>query len=942
MYNHKDLESKIRKFWKENEIYRKSKDIRKEGEPFCFIDGPPYVTGDLHPGGIWNKTLKDVVVRYWMLKGYNVSSKAGFDTHGLPIEVKVEKKLGIEKKEQIEEIGIEKFIKECKEFADTYIKIMSEGFSSFGAWMDFENPYITYKDDYINSSWDTFKKAFEKGLLYEGVYVLPYCYRCETPLANYELEYGMEYDPSIYIKFPVKGQEGKFLIVWTTTPWTLVSNIAVMAHPNYSYAEISVDGEVWIIARERMDEVLEKAGKSGSIIGEMKGKELSGMEYESPLQHRIKKHYDRRVVLSEEYVTSEEGSGLVHTAPGHGPEDFAVGKKYGLEIFCPVDEKGAYTEEAGQYAGMNVREANAKIIDDLKRDGALVHAERVQHRYPHCWRCKTPLIFRTTKQWFIKISEMKEQMLESIKKYTVWYPDHAKTRFLEFVSDAPDWCVSRQRYWGIPLPIWRCSSCSEIRVIGSKEELGTDVKELHRPWIDRVKLKCKCGGEMSRVEDVLDVWFDSGNAVWAGFTEKERKEYGEVADIIIEGQDQIRGWYYSLLGSGMLRYGRAAYKRVLMHSFLVDEKGEKMSKSVGNFVPIEQFLEQYGADAYRVWCTSNTPWDELKLVKEEISAVRSELDIIYNIMNFLARFMPQKLEEPEKLEKEDEWVLSRLNTVLSEMERSLDSFQIPQASLKMREFLVNDVSRFYLKLIKDRVKYDESRAALNVLYSVLFKSSIAFSIYAPFLAEHFYQQLFRKHEGKESIVLHPWPSSNPSQISKELEADMNTVREISERVLMLRQEAGLKLRWPISKVYVGGARAIKAVSSLKEVLARVCNCNEVEVVQEKPAGNIVGGAYEDIEVYIDAKIDEENYRRGLFNEMLRRVQLMRKEMGLMEKDRIEVYIEGDEELVSIFKMFRDELQKRANVLKIAESQKGMKAKKWDIEGKEITIAAKLI
>ena len=596
MYDHVQVEKEIMEFWNKNGIFGKQREMNKGNQPFYFCDGPPYATGQIHPGTGWNKTIKDAVCRYWRSRGRNVRVQAGYDTHGLPIEVKVEQELKFSNKQDIEEYGIDRFIEKCKEFATRYIGVMGGQFRSLGVWMDFENPYITYKDSYIEASWGTLEAAWKKNLMHEGVYVLPYCYRCETTMANYELEYDDETDPSIYVKFRSVEKPDEFLIVWTTTPWTLVANMAVMVHPTLQYVRAKVDDDIWIVAKDLLDSVMAKAERSAVVIEEFSGRKLKDYKYVHPFQARIKKDYERKVVLSDEYVTTEEGTGLVHTAPGHGPEDFIIGKRFDIEPFCPVDLQGNYTQEAGELAGKNVRAANPEVIRMLGDEGALLAQESIKHRYPHCWRCKTPLIFLTTKQWFITISKIKERMMEEIDN-TSWHPAFAKERFREFVSGAPDWCISRQRYWGIPLPIWRCDNpeCAGIRVIGSRAELP-EIRELHRPYIDEVKLRCECGGDMSRVEDVLDVWFDSGNAVWASLTEPEKKEYSERADLIIEGQDQVRGWFYSLLGSGVVRYNACPYKRLLMHGFFVDEHGEKMSKSVGNFIPLENIIEKCDKD----------------------------------------------------------------------------------------------------------------------------------------------------------------------------------------------------------------------------------------------------------------------------------------------------------------------------------------------------------
>ncbi|MDD5337362.1 MAG: isoleucine--tRNA ligase, partial [Candidatus ainarchaeum sp.] len=755
MYDHKLVEKEMAEFLEKNKVYEKAKKKNAHGEPYYFCDGPPYATGHIHPGTAWNKSLKDAMCRYWRMRGFNVRAQPGFDTHGLPIEVKVEQELGIRKKKEIEERGMDKFVEKCKAFADKYIEIMGGQFKSIGVWMDWENPYITYHDDYIESSWKTLKMAHEKKLMHQGVYVLPYCYRCETTMANYELEYGEETDPSIYVKFRVKGKD-EYLIIWTTTPWTLVANMAVMAHPKFSYVKAKVDDEVWIVAKERLDALLGFAGKSATVLEEISGKKLEGTGYEHPFQDLIEKKAEREVVLSDEYVSLEDGTGLVHCAPGHGQEDFVVGKRFGIEIFSPVDGAGLYTREAGKYAGKNVRETSPEIISMLKERGMLIHEERIKHRYPHCWRCKTPLIFRATDQWFITISKLKERMMAEIET-TEWYPAFAKDRFMEFASQAPDWCISRQRYWGIPLPIWRCGKCAEIKVIGSRDELpdkGKDLKDLHRPNIDAVELKCGCGGTMRRVADVLDVWFDSGNAVWASMDGKDAKAFGERAELILEGQDQIRGWFYSLLGSGLLRYDRIPYKRLMMHGFFVDEKGEKMSKSVGNFVPIEEILEKYGADSFRLWGMGNTIWEELRFNWNELKEAHSDLDILVNMGVFLERFYPKTRIENAELYVEDKWLLSRMNSTLKEYHKAFENYQPNLGIRALRRFLVEDLSRFYMKIAKDRINKGENpEGALYAIYTSVFTALGMFAPVSPFIGEQTYQRFFRKYKEAESISL---------------------------------------------------------------------------------------------------------------------------------------------------------------------------------------------
>ena len=940
MYDHRAVEKEVLAFWEKNGIYGKAKDRNRGKETFYFCDGPPYATGQIHPGTGWNKTIKDAVCRYQRMSGRDVRVQAGYDTHGLPIEVKVEQELKFTNKGDIEKYGIGKFVEKCKSFATKYIGIMGGQFQSLGVWMDFDAPYITYHDAFINSSWKTMKMADEHGLLHEGIYVLPYCYRCETTMANYELEYDDETDPSVYVKFKLKDKENEHLIVWTTTPWTLVANMAVMVHPTFSYVRAQVDGEVWIVAKERLDHLMSITGKSAAVLEELPGRKLKDLEYAHPFQERIHKYADRKVVLSDEYVTLEDGTGLVHTAPGHGPADFIIGKRFGIEAFSPVDGKGNYTEDAGELAGKNVREANPLVIEILQGNGVLVHEARIRHRYPHCWRCKTPLIFLTTKQWFITISKMKDQMINEIDK-TEWHPDFAKERFREFVSNAPDWCISRQRYWGIPLPIWKCEACLKTRVVGSKDELPP-VKELHRPYIDEIVLPCACGKEMRRIPDVLDVWFDSGNAIWASLTPEEAKTYSERADLIIEGQDQIRGWFYSLLGSGVVRYGACPYKRILMHGFFVDEKGEKMSKSVGNFVPLEQILDKYGADSFRLWGVSNTIWEELKFSWDEMKKATSDLNIVLNMVVFLERFYPQKKIAKPKLTKMDEWLLSRLHSTLKEFRASFGSYELNRAAKALRSFIVDDVSRFYMKIAKDRIQNGEdAEAALWTIYSVMLVSLKMLGCLSPMLSEHLYQRFYRRHEGAESLFLTDLPMEDEGEINVLYEKQMEVVKEVVSISLLARQSAGIKVRWPIRTLVIETTshEATDSINSFSDTIISLMNAKEIRTVDAKPAGDVASQQFSNGYIHIDKKIDESLYEEGLLNEVKRRVQMMRKEAKLVESDKIALSLSMEKEFEAIIKKNEKALAEAVNAKSVGYSpQKEMS--EYTIDGRLVKIAIK--
>ncbi|NYZ77403.1 isoleucine--tRNA ligase, partial [Candidatus Micrarchaeota archaeon] len=786
---------------------------------------------------------------------------------------------------------------------------------------------------------------WEKGLMHEGIYVLPYCYRCETTMANYELEYGEETDPSIFVKFRLHDRDNEFLIIWTTTPWTLVANMGVMAHPTFAYVKVRVDNEIWYLAKERLDHLMNLLGKSATVLEEIPGRKINEWEYEHPFQDRIKKKAARKVVLSDEYVMLEEGSGFVHTAPGHGIEDFIIGRRYEIEAFCPVDSTGNYTGEAGEmFAGKNVREANPMIIELLRENGSLVYEERLKHRYPHCWRCKTPLIFITTKQWFISVSKIKERMMAEIDK-TEWHPDFARERFKEFVSNAPDWCISRQRYWGIPLPIWRCGKkeCGKIKVIGSKDEIPK-VKELHRPYIDEVELGCECGGSMKRIPDVLDVWFDSGNAIWASLDNGERKRYGEVADLIIEGQDQIRGWFYSLLGSGLVRNDGTPYRRLLMHGFFVDEHGEKMSKSLGNFVPLEDIIEKYGADTFRMWGLSSTIWDELKFSWDDMKKCSSDLNIALNLTVFLERFYPKKRIGEAELDEADKWVISRLNNTIKEYRQAFENTEPNKGIKAMRTFITEDFSRFYMKIAKDRIaKGNNPEGALYTIYTVLLKSLVMLAPVSPFISEYLYLRFFSAHEKEESLSLVGMVRGEEGRINNVAEKQMDVIKEITSSALLARQSAAIKTRWPIRTLYIESKshEIMDAVRAFGKILNMMVNAKDVAVVEEMPGGKFSSCDFSNGKVHIDMKIDEELYEEGMMSEVKRRVQNLRKTENLLEKDAISIYIDAEKEIEAIVRKNEDALMKGVNAKKI--EFKGVENMKEDeIDGREVKLAIKRV
>lgn len=864
-YDQFGLEEWVKKFWVENNVYRLVKEkSMKSMKKFYFLDGPPYASAkSIHVGTAWNKVIKDVVLRYYRMLGYNVWDQPGYDTHGLPIEVKIEQKLGIStKKDIVEKVGVEKFLAECREFARENLEAMTEHFKEIGVFMDWDNPYITYRKEYIESGWWLIKRAWEQGLLYEGYRVVHWCPRCETTLADYEVsEYKILRDPSIYVKFKVKGTENTYLLVWTTTPWTLPANAFVMAHPDLDYVKVKVKGEILILAKARLEKVMQEAGvEEYEVVEEFKGNELEGVEYIHPLedlvdaQRELRKYH--KVVMAPEAVLATEGTGLVHSAPGHGEIDYEINEdRVGAPVISLVDNQGRMTSGAGKYAGMYFRkEANEEIMKDLEAKGALFHKSSLEHRYPICWRCKTPLVLKATNQWFIAVSKLKDKLLEEANKIE-WVPEWAKTRFVNLIKDVHDWVVSRQRFWGIPLPVWRCESCGYVHAVGSVEELvqlgGREPEDLHRPWVDEIELKCpKCGGVMRRVPDVLDVWFDSGVAFYASLGYPKNKELYEKlrpVDFIVEGHDQIRGWFFSLLRSGVIGFGERPYRRVLVHGFALDEHGREMHKSLGNYIEFTELISKIPRDAVRLWAMQNTIWEDLRFQWKAMEQTWRALNITWNVYSFASTYMSLDKFDPlentidkipeEWLEIEDKWILSRLATLKETYHEAMKSLRLHEAARALREFIVEDVSHWYIRIIRRRV-WEEAdtptkKAAYAVLNKVLWEWLLLAAPFIPYTTEYIYQLMYREAiEGPVSIHLLELPQPEPSLKKPDLEEAMTTTKMIVEAAAAARNKAKLKLRQPVSRLIVS-LRDTKLEEHLKvteKIILGLANAKKLEIV----------------------------------------------------------------------------------------------------------------
>ena len=841
--NFVEREKDVETFWKENHIFEKSMEHRKEGETYTFYDGPPTANGKPHIGHVLTRVIKDMIPRYRTMKGYYVPRKAGWDTHGLPVELEVEKELGLDGKEQIEEYGLDPFIKKCKESVWKY-KGMWEDFSStVGFWADMDNPYVTYHDDYIESEWWALKEIWKKGLLYKGFKIVPYCPRCGTPLSSHEVAQGYKAvkERSAIVRFQVKGEDAYFL-AWTTTPWTLPSNVGLCVNPEDTYVKVkAVDGYVYYMAEALLDKVLGELAEEGKpayeILETYKGKELEYKEYE-PLfacagASAEKQHKKGFYVVCDGYVSMSDGTGIVHIAPAFGEDDARVGRKYELPFVQFVDGKGNMTEET-PYAGLFVKKADPEILKDLDQEGKLFSAPKFEHDYPFCWRCDTPLIYYARESWFIKMTAVKEDLIRNNNTVN-WIPESiGKGRFGDWLENIQDWGISRNRYWGTPLNIWECSECGHQHSIGSREELyemSGDEKaktvELHRPYIDEITIKCpKCGKDMHRVPEVIDCWFDSGAMPFAQhhypFENQDLFEQQFPAQFISEAVDQTRGWFYSLIAESTLLFNKSPYENVIVLGHVQDENGQKMSKSKGNAVDPFDALATYGADAIRWYFYVNSaPWLPNRFHGKAVTeGQRKFMGTLWNTYAFFVlyanidNFDATKYElNYDSLNVMDKWLLSKLNTVVGEVDSDLENYKIPEAARALQEF-VDDMSNWYVRRSRERfwakgMEQDKINAYMT-LYTSLVTISKAAAPMIPFMTESIYQNLVRSIDknAPESIHLCDFPEVKKEWIDLELERNMDEVLRIVVTGRACRNAANIKNRQPIAQMYV------KAPSSL--------------------------------------------------------------------------------------------------------------------------------
>ncbi|MDH7517675.1 MAG: isoleucine--tRNA ligase [Candidatus Thermoplasmatota archaeon] len=824
-YNPKQVEQKILKFWADENIFKKSVEQRKNCKPFVFLEGPPTANGLPHLGHVLTRVMKDLVLRYKTMDGYYVERKAGWDTHGLPVEIEVEKKLGLEDKQSIEKYGITRFNEECKKSTLQYERAWVDMTRRIAFWLDMDNPYITFKNEYIESVWWSLKQAWEKKLLYKGHKVVPYCPRCGTVLSAHELAQGYKTveEPSIFVKFKLKNKDEYFL-AWTTTPWTLISNVALAVHPDETYVKIRYNNQILIFAEDRVAALLK--GQEYELLDSFSGKELEYVEYD-PLFSYVKPDKKAWYVVCADFVTMEDGTGIVHIAPAFGEDDYNVGKKYDLPVVQLVKLNGTFSDEVTLWKGRFVKDADPSIIEYLNEKGLLEGTRDYTHEYPFCWRCDSPLLYYAMESWFIAMSKVQDSLVKNNNQIN-WYPEHLQQgRFGDFIREVKDWALSRDRYWGTPLPIWVCTNkeCNHTICVGGIDELGKlsenfgDNYDLHKPFVDELIVRCpKCKSEMRREKEVIDCWYDSGSAFFAQwhypFENQDKFKKNYPVDFISEALDQTRGWFYSLLAISTFLFDKPPYKNVLTLGLVLDKDNQKMSKSKQNYVDPNMILDHEGADALRWYLISaNAPWMSTRFYEEAVKDTLGKFILtLWNSYNFFATYASLDKFDPKNetipLEKRvllDKWVLSRFNKTVSETRKYFKTFEIHKAARAIESFVIEDFSNWYLRRSRKRLWVEEKTvdklAGYSTMYDVFLGLSKILAPFIPFITEEIYLNI-KTEEMPKSIHLCDYPVSDKKMINEKLEEGMNKIRKLVEIGRALRSKTGIKVRCPLSEATI--------------------------------------------------------------------------------------------------------------------------------------------
>jgi len=905
MLDFKQIEREILKFWEDKKIYEKVKKKNKGKKKFYFLQGPPYTSGKIHIGQAWNNSLKDMILRYKRMKGFDVWDRGGYDMHGLPTENAVQKKLKLKTKEEIEKIGVDKFVKECINFSNEYAGYMSEDLWKIGVWLDHKNAYKPIEKEYIGGEWAFFKKAWAQGRLYKGKKVMHWDADSETSLAKHELIYKNIKDTSIFLKFRKKNTKNEYFIIWTTTPWTIVYNLAIMVNPELDYVKVEVEGEKWILAKALASIFLTSVlGKKFKVLEEFKGEKLEGEEYEHFLKDEIdyeslKKEWDKvhSIILSKEYVDTSAGTGLVHCAPGCGPEDQEAGARYGIGAYNTLNERGEL-QNVGKYTGWKAKEDDDKFIEEFKKKGVLLATSEIEHEYPHSWRSHKPVVFRTTEQWFLKTEDLSKELLKMNKKVN-WVPKVSGKNYERWAENLKDNSVTRQRFWGCPVPIWvNIDDENDYFVVGSVEELEKltgkkfDDLTLHKPWIDKIVIE-KDGKKYERIEDVADVWIDSGTASWNCLYNDDKliKKYFP-ADLVLEATEQTRLWFSLLQICSAVMFGKSCYNNVYTHGMILDFQGMKMSKSLGNIISPYEVIEKYSVDIMRNYLCGQTAGENMNFSWEDVKVKQRNLIILSNIANYIFDLERQKTPKG-KMGVEEKWILSRYNSTLKKVTELFDSYRLDEVVGEIEELYIS-LSRDYIKLIRD--KANENSAVLETLKEVYVGILKMFSTVVPFVTEKLWKNLKDKGIVKEeSIHLCDWPEYESKKINAELEKEFSKVFEIIEKGLAVRDKEGIGLRWPLAKAEVKGVENLD--ENLVEIIARQINVKKVKLEKGK-----------ELKVKLDLNVTPELEAEGFARELARKIQAERKKAGLKKGEMIslKVRVNGD---------VKDMLEKHISFLK---------------------------
>ncbi len=955
MYDFKKIENEILELWKKNRIYEKAKKKSNDGKKFYFLDGPPYTSGRVHIGTAWNKTLKDMVLRYKRYKGFNVWDRAGYDMHGLPNENATLKKLKLRNNEDIISFGVSSFIEECKKLAIENMNLMNEDFKKLGVWMDFDNAYQSITKEFIEGEWWLIKKAYESGRLYEGLRTMTWCPITESALAKHELEYKNIKDDSIYVKFKIKNKDNHYLIIWTTTPWTLAFNLAVMVNPEINYVKAKVDNEMWYVAAELAESFIKNiANKNFKIIEKIKGKNLEGIEYQPPFYEELKLFYDEikskspkthTIILSSEYVDISFGTGLVHCAPGCGPEDYEVGHRNNIPPFNTIDTKGIFPKNMGKFSGLVAKKDDNKFIEILKKKGSMVAIKEYEHEYPHDWRFHKPVIFRTTKQWFFKVEDLKDRMIKFNKKIK-WVPYAGFNAFDSWLRNLRDNSISKQRFWGTPLPIWKnIENENDYIVISSAKGLEklseVKVNDLHISNLDSIKIKIN-NKTYKRVPDVIDVWVDAGTVSWNCLDyPHDKKKFKELfpADFILEGKDQIRGWFNLLIVASTLAFNKPSFKSVYMHGFVNDALGRKMSKSLGNYIVPQEVIDKYGADTFRYYCIGGTsPGIDLNYNFDDIKIKHKNLTVLWNLHNYLIDLIQNLEINPKNLKItrkqfsiEEKYIFSKLHSTIEKVTKLFDEYKLNEIPWVIEELYL-ELSRTYIQLIRDKSSIGtnkEKNVVVYTVYNILIEVLKLLMPIVPFITEEIYQNIKDKLKLKEeSIHFYKWPKFEKKLINKKLEKNVDIAKLIISEALAKREKIGYGIRWPLQKltIYTEDSSIIKSLKETKNLIKIQINVKEIKIEKERTKGKF--------KIELDQELTPELEQEGFARELTRRIQALRKKNGLRKQDKIILSIKTDYDLGNFIKEIKD----KVGAKEIIFNKVSKDSSKENIKGKEFFIS----